>query len=438
MFKKISLDNNIPLLLEATKELRSVCIGIWVKVGSRYEKENKNGISHFLEHMYFKGTEGRSARDIAIESDSLGGELNAFTSTEYTLFYIKVLNEYIEKAADLLTDIFLNATFPESDIEKEKNIVLEEIKMVEDNPGDYVHDLFSKNIWGEEGLGQSILGSKETIDSFTRKDLSEHIEQHYGTNDIVVACSGNFQEDELVGYLNRTMGQLKREGGHVVKQTPHYRGGVNIITKEMSESHICLGLRGLPYVSDQRYVLHLLNTILGSGFSSRLFQNIRENRGLAYSIYSFHSAFFDTGLWSVYAGTDRSHVSEVVNTDDIPLLVSHYLKKISISNDKRINGVSSPALQVLEHYNWPGNVRQLVNSLEHAAITCKTDTVDVSDLPDYLFEEENADNNKPLAEKEKIRDALTMFKGNRTLAAKHLGISRVTLWKRIKDYNITV
>jgi predicted Zn-dependent peptidase len=313
MFKKISLDNNIPLLLEATKELRSVCIGIWVKVGSRYEKENKNGISHFLEHMYFKGTEGRSARDIAIESDSLGGELNAFTSTEYTLFYIKVLNEYIEKAADLLTDIFLNATFPESDIEKEKNIVLEEIKMVEDNPGDYVHDLFCKNIWGEEGLGQSILGSKETIDSFTRKDLSEHIEQHYGTNDIVVACSGNFQEDELVGYLNRTMGQLKREGGHVVKQTPHYRGGVNIITKEMSESHICLGLRGLPYVSDQRYVLHLLNTILGSGFSSRLFQNIRENRGLAYSIYSFHSAFFDTGLWSVYAGTDRSHVSEVVN-----------------------------------------------------------------------------------------------------------------------------
>jgi predicted Zn-dependent peptidase len=313
MFKKIALDNNIPLIIETTKDLRSVCIGLWVKVGSRYEKENKNGISHFLEHMYFKGTASRSARDIAIESDSLGGELNAFTSTEYTLFYIKVLNEYIEKAADLLTDIFLNATFPESDMEKEKNIVLEEIKMVEDNPGDYVHDLFSRNIWGEEGLGQSILGRQETIDSFTRKDLTEHIEQHYGTNDIVIACSGNFQEDELVGHLNRTMGQLKRQGGHVVKQTPNYRGGVNIITKDMSESHICLGLRGLPYVSDQRYVLHLLNTILGSGFSSRLFQNVRENRGLAYSIYSFHSAYFDTGLWSVYAGTDKSHVSEVVN-----------------------------------------------------------------------------------------------------------------------------
>ena len=299
--------------MEATKEPRSVCIGIWVKVGSRYEKESKNGISHFLEHMFFKGTDRRSARDIAIESDSLGGELNAFTSTEYTLFYIKVLNEYIEKAADLLTDIFLHSTFPEPDIEKEKNIVLEEIKMVEDNPGDYVHDLFTKNIWGEEGLGQSILGRRETIGSFTRKDLTDHIGQYYGTDNIVVACSGNFREDALVEYLNRTMGQLARNGSHRVEQAPRYRGGVNIITKDMSESHICLGLRGLPYVSDQRYVLHLLNTILGSGFSSRLFQNVREIRGLVYSIYSFHSAYFDTGLWAVYAGTDRSHVSEVVN-----------------------------------------------------------------------------------------------------------------------------
>jgi len=310
--------------METTNELRSVCIGIWVKVGSRYEKENKNGISHFLEHMYFKGTESRSARDIAIESDALGGELNAFTSTEYTLFYIKVLNEYIEKAADLLTDIFMNSTFPESDIEKEKNIVLEEIKMVEDNPGDYVHDLFSKNIWGEEGLGQSILGRRETIGSFTRKDLTDHIAQYYGTDNIVVACSGNFQEDALIGFLNRTLGQFTRNGSHLVKQAPRYRGGVNVITKDMSESHICLGLKGLPYISDQRYVLHLLNTILGSGFSSRLFQNVRENRGLAYSIYSFHSAYFDTGLWAVYAGTDRSHVSEVVNitVDEIRSLSS--------------------------------------------------------------------------------------------------------------------
>lgn len=298
--------------METSKDLRSVCLGIWVKTGSRYEKESKNGISHFLEHMFFKGTEGRSARDIAIESDSLGGELNAFTSTEYTLFYIKVLNEYLERAADLLTDIFLRSTFPEADIEKEKNIVLEEIKMVEDNPGDYVHDLFSKNIWGEEGLGQSILGRRETIAAFERKDLHDHIEQYYNTDNIIVACSGNFQDEALVGFLNRTMGQIRRDGGRIMNQPPRYRGGVNIITKDLSESHICVGLRGLPYGSDQRYVLHLLNTILGSGFSSRLFQNVRENRGLAYSIFSFHSAYYDTGLWAVYAGTDRSHVSEVV------------------------------------------------------------------------------------------------------------------------------
>jgi predicted Zn-dependent peptidase len=312
MFKKVSLDNNIPVLIETSKDLRSVCLGIWVKTGSRYEKESKNGISHFLEHMFFKGTEGRSARDIAIESDSLGGELNAFTSTEYTLFYIKVLNEYLERAADLLTDIFLRSTFPEADVEKEKNIVLEEIKMVEDNPGDYVHDLFSKNIWGEEGLGQPILGRRETIAAFERKDLHDHIEQYYNTDNIIVACSGNFQDEALVAFLNRTMGRIKRDGGRTMNQQPRYRGGVNIITKDLSESHICVGLRGLPYGSDRRYVLHLLNTILGSGFSSRLFQNVRENRGLAYSIFSFHSAYFDTGLWAVYAGTDKSHVSEVV------------------------------------------------------------------------------------------------------------------------------
>jgi len=312
MFTKVSLDNNIPVLMETSGEMRSVCLGIWVKVGSRYEDARKNGISHFLEHMFFKGTGRRSARDIAIESDALGGELNAFTSTEYTLFYIKVLNEYIEKAADLLTDIFLNSTFPEADLEKEKNIVLEEIKMVEDNPGDYVHDLFSKNIWGEEGLGQPILGRKETIDSFTRGDLINHIERFYGTGNVVVACSGNYDADALIGYLNGTIGQLRRNSSGVEPQVPSYRAGVNIITKDLSESHICLGLRGLSYGSDERYILHLLNTILGSGFSSRLFQNVRENRGLAYSIYSYHSAYFDTGLWAVYAGTDRSHVKEVV------------------------------------------------------------------------------------------------------------------------------
>ncbi|GBD97985.1 MAG TPA: insulinase family protein [Nitrospirae bacterium] len=313
MYKKVILDNNIPLLMEKVNGVHSVCIGVWVKIGSRYENPGKNGISHFLEHMFFKGTGSRTAQDIATEIDSLGGELNALTSTEYTLFYVKVLNEYVEQAISILTDIFLQSTFPEADIEKEKNIVIEEIKMVADNPAEYVYELFSKDIWGEEGLGQSVLGKQETITSFTRNDLINHINKYYGAENIILACSGNFNEEKLIEHLNRTLGALKRKGEQKSEAPPGFTAKINIVTKDLSESHICLGVKGLPYRSEERYSMHLLNTILGSGISSRLFQNVRENRGLVYSIYSYHVAYFDTGMWGVYAGTDKKHVSEVVN-----------------------------------------------------------------------------------------------------------------------------
>ncbi len=299
--------------MEFARDMHSVCIGIWVKVGARNETPGKSGISHFLEHMFFKGTLSRSAQDIAIEIDSIGGEINAVTSTEYTLFYVKVLEEFMEQALDLLTDLILHSTFPDADIEKEKNIVYEEIKMVEDNPSDYVHELFSKSIWGEEGLGQSVLGNETTIRSFTRQDLLQHINNHYGTEKLIVACSGNFSEERLVDHLNRTIGTIKRDGQGNNLETPRFSGALNIVTKDLSESHICLGLKGLSYKSDNKYVMHLLNTILGAGISSRLFQNIREKRGLVYSVYSYHMAYFDAGLWAVYAGTDRKHVSEVIN-----------------------------------------------------------------------------------------------------------------------------
>jgi predicted Zn-dependent peptidase len=290
-----------------------VCIGIWVKVGSRFEAPAKNGISHFLEHMFFKGTESRTAQDIAVEIDSIGGEINALTSTEYTLFYVKVLEEYMEKALDLLTDIFLNSNFPEPDIEKEKNIVFEEINMVEDNPSDLVHELFGRSIWGEEGLGQSVLGEKKTISTFTRDDLIDHINRQYGSENIILSCSGNFNEEKLVEYLNNSIGSLDRRGERTNGLSPHFSGTTNIVSKDLSESHICIGLKGLPYKSEDRYSMHLLNTILGSGISSRLFQNVRENRGLVYAIYSYHVAYFDTGMWAVYAGTDKKHVNEVIN-----------------------------------------------------------------------------------------------------------------------------
>jgi predicted Zn-dependent peptidase len=313
MVKKVLLSNNIPVLLENVKEVRSMCIGIWVKTGARYEQPDKNGISHFLEHMYFKGTERRSAEGIAMETDSLGAELNAFTSSEYTLFYVKVLDEFMEKAVDLLTDIFLYSTLPVTGIEKERNIISEEINMVEDTPSDYIHELFSKHVWGENGLGQSVLGSKEIIETFTREDLLNYIGRFYGIGNIVIACSGNFREDEFMALLNSSLGKLGRVSEKKGESSTTFKSGIHAVTKDLSEAHVCLGVKGLPYNSEDRYSMHLLNTILGSGFSSRLFQNIREKRGLVYSIYSYHMSYSDTGVLAVYAGTDKKHLGEVID-----------------------------------------------------------------------------------------------------------------------------
>lgn len=312
MHKKVNLNNGIPVVMIPSRDVRSICIGIWVRVGSRHENSANNGISHFLEHMFFKGTDTRTAKDIAMEIDSMGGELNAFTTSESTTYYIKTLDAHMEKAINLLTDIFLNSSFPEPDIEKEKNIITEEIKMVEDTPSDYIHELFSRSVWGQSGLGHSVLGIRETIRTFTHGDLINHVNTFYGKENIIVACSGNFKANLLVETLNRSIGNITRSCHKTVAEEPEFRSTITVERKELSESHICLGLKGIPYGSDDRYSMYLLNTILGSGFSSRLFQEVREKRGLAYSIYSYNLSYSDTALWGVYAGTDKKHIHEVI------------------------------------------------------------------------------------------------------------------------------
>jgi len=312
VFIKDHLTNGMPVVMETVKNMRSVVIGIWVKVGSRYELPVKNGISHFLEHMFFKGTKKRSAKDIAIEIDSLGGELNAFTSRETTTFYIKVLDEYLEGGLDLLSDIFLNSTFPEEDIEKEKKIIKEEIKMIEDTPDDYIHDLSNQTIWGNSDLGQPVLGRRETIRSFTKEDLLAHIRKYYGTRDTVAACAGNFDHERLISTLNKHFVHLRKGSEPEKSPPPEYSSKIEVFNKELSEAHLVLGLKGIPQASKERYILFTLNTIFGAGVSSRLFQEIREKRGLAYSIYSYVSSYLDTGMWGVYAGVSRKKVQEVI------------------------------------------------------------------------------------------------------------------------------
>jgi predicted Zn-dependent peptidase len=311
-YSKVILENGIPLVMERMDTFRSVSLGIWVTAGSRNEAPAQSGISHFIEHMFFKGTQKRSARDIAVHIDSLGGELNAFTAKEGTTYYVKVLDDHLEKGLELLDDIFLNSTFPEDEIAREADVVVEEIRMVQDVPEDYVHDLFSLDTWGGEGLGQPVLGSIETVTSFKRSDLMEYIETHYGNNNIVIGCAGNFRTDDLVARLSEGIGRLARRTKAASPPASSMRSGIHVYPKDLSEVHICLGMEGISQASPDRYGLLLLNTILGGGISSRLFQEVREKRGLAYSVYSFLSSFADAGCWAVYAGTGHAKAAETI------------------------------------------------------------------------------------------------------------------------------
>ncbi len=312
MFTKRHLDNGIPIVMEQLKNFRSAIVGIWVKVGSRNEPSEKNGTSHFLEHMFFKGTKKRSATDIAFAIDSLGGDLNAFTSRENTAFYVKVLDEYVAKGVELLADIFLHSTLAEEEVEKEKGVIKEEIKLVEDTPDDYIHDLFNKTIWGDSGLGQSVLGRRETVRTLTRDDLVGHVRKYYGTADTVIGCAGNFDPEEIVRILNHHLGDLRRGSEPRTLTPPSFVSQVAVYPKDLSEIHFCCGVEGLPHASEERYCLALLNCILGSSVSSRLFQEIREKKGYAYSIYSFVSSYVDTGYWTVYAGTGKKRAKTVI------------------------------------------------------------------------------------------------------------------------------
>ena len=314
MYKSLRLPNGIPLLLERMDGLRSVALGIWVIAGSRSESREQNGISHLLEHMFFKGTEKHSAQDIAIAIDSIGAELNAFTSKENTAYYVKVMDESIEPGMKLLTDIFVGSVIPEDELRREQSVVCEEIRLALDTPDDLVHDLFSANMWGNGGLGQPVLGTEDTVKSLGRQDLLSYIGSSYSTDRIVVSCAGNFDEDRIEGLVREALGGIERKSSAQPPLTSGFRPGLHVHQKDLAESHICLGIEGIAQSSPDRYAALLINTVLGGGISSRLFQEIREKRGLAYSVYSFLSSYSDTGVWGLYAGTAKENVNKVIET----------------------------------------------------------------------------------------------------------------------------
>jgi len=322
MYRKDTLANGIRVVSETLPKSRSISIGVWVKVGSRHEASEIGGVSHFIEHMFFKGTGKRSAKDIAIEMDSLGGEMNAFTSQETTTYYAKVVDEHLPVVIEILADILLGAKFDPVEMEKERKVILEEIKGVEDTPDDYIHELFTNTVWPDNSLGRPILGTKDTIRALKHNDIISYIESNYGPREIVISVAGNFEHVRLIDLLNLHFGKLARGGVPKKEATPEFTAAISVKKKQLEQVQLCIGCKGLHYTHEDRYAISALNTVLGNSMSSRLFQEVREQNALAYSIYSYVTSYRDTGLLTVYAGTDPSNALEVVQ------LVMKELRKI--------------------------------------------------------------------------------------------------------------
>jgi predicted Zn-dependent peptidase len=307
------LGNGIVVLTERMPQVRSVSIGVWVKVGSRYERAERAGISHFMEHLLFKGTESRSPEEIAQAIDSVGGTLDAFTSRENTCLYAKVLGEDLPLAMDLLSDLLLHPRLDPADIEKERRVVLEEIKMVEDDPDDLIHDIFAQQLWRDHPLGRPVLGFRQTLQGLTRQDILDHLRDFYQPDRVIVAAAGDLDHARVTELTWSAFGKWQGKAVATNGPSPTSYHTTHHEERDSAQLHLVLGAEGLPYNHANRYAFYLLNAILGSSMSSRLFQEVREKRGLAYSIYSYQASYQDSGLLAVYAGTSAEVYPQVVD-----------------------------------------------------------------------------------------------------------------------------
>ncbi len=312
-FRKERLPNGMVVLTERIPHVRSVAVGWWVRVGSREEPASRAGISHCIEHMLFKGTARRSAEEIAKAIDAVGGTLDAFTSRESTCFYAKVLGEHLPLAVDLITDLVLHARLDPQDIERERQVILQEIKMVEDDPGDLVHDLLAAALWGDHPLGRPVLGTRETLGEIGAAEIRAHLRDFYQPDRVIVAAAGDVEHGRLVDLLADATRGWDGRALPSEPSTPAGRAAVVRDGRDSAQVHLCLGVEGLQYAHRDRYAIYLLNAILGSSMSSRLFQEVREKRGLAYSIYSYQQSYRDTGLLVVYAGTAPESYRQVLD-----------------------------------------------------------------------------------------------------------------------------
>lgn len=312
-YRKTVLENGVSVITETLPHFDSVAVGLWIKVGSRDEGPSEKGICHFIEHTVFKGTRKRSASQIVGEIEAVGGSINAFTAKEYTCFHARVLGKDLPLALDVLGDLILNPLFDPVELEKERAVVLQEIRMTEDNPEDFAYEVLFRSFWKDHPLGFPIAGEPETVKAFTREAVLSFFEGRFVPGGIIVALAGKVDHDEAVSLVKAQLGGLKSRDGLLIRERPKEVGrGLVPVPKELEQIHLCLGVEGVSQGDDRRYAALVLNTILGGNMSSRLFQEIREKRGLTYSIYSFLHSFADTGILGVYAGTTGEELPQVL------------------------------------------------------------------------------------------------------------------------------
>jgi len=309
---KTVLKNGIRVLSQKIPHTRSVSMGVWVDVGARDETETESGLSHFIEHMIFKGTRKRSAYQIAKEFDAIGGHTNAFTAMENTCYHARVMDTHTETMVDILSDIFINSVFDSNEVEKERPVILQEIGMVEDSPDEYVHVLSGHNFWGEHPLGRSILGSPENIIRFDAAMLKSFFRRLYQPERIVISAAGNLEHDHFVDLIAPAFESIPVGNDFPPRLMPPDRSVVDFNHRDLEQMHVCLSTKGLAITDPRRYPFSLLNTIAGGNMSSRLFQEVRERRGLAYSVYSFISSHVDAGMFGFYAGVDPRRTRDTI------------------------------------------------------------------------------------------------------------------------------
>ena len=337
MYKKHVLENGLTIIGEEIPYVKSISLGVWINAGSRIEDEEISGVSHFIEHMLFKGTKNRTSKQIASEIDNLGGQINAFTSKECTCYYVKLLNSHIDIGIDVLSDMILNSKFDKEDLDKERSVIIEELKMYEDSPEDLAYDLLTENIYKDDALGMNIIGTEESLKRLNREKLLEYFNKYYVPNNSVISISGNFNYNEIINKIEEKYKNWKKRDVDIDIKKAEFKSCFLSKNKDTEQVNLALSLEAVPLENDEEvYALAVINTVLGGSISSRLFQKIREEKGLVYSIYSSQSLYRKCGELGIFASMSNDHLKEVYESiiEEIKTMKKHYLTDIEIKESK--------------------------------------------------------------------------------------------------------